>query len=111
MEYMFKGHNGVGRGPVRTSLIPKLVEWPVVPVQIDTPTADDELFEERSAIREFDGGLSRDDAEILARHDTTDGRGEFAYMSQPPQNRPAGKPQPNPHFYEIENEPTRKTPN
>ena len=34
----------------------------------DAPTAD-ELFEERAAIREYDGGLSREDAEILARHD------------------------------------------
>ena len=47
-------------------------EWPVGPVQgatqIDT-TADDERFEERAAIRQSDGGLSREDAEILARHD------------------------------------------
>ena len=67
-----KARNGVGRGPTRTSLIPKLVEWPVVPVQgatqIDSPT-DDELFEERVAIRQFDAKLSREDAEILARHD------------------------------------------
>ena len=30
---------------------------------------DDETFEERAAIHEFDGGLSRDEAEILARAD------------------------------------------
>ena len=72
MAHVSKGRKGVGRGPTRPSLIPKLVEWPVVPVQgatqIDSPT-DDELFQERAAIREFDGGLSREDAEILARHD------------------------------------------
>ena len=28
-----------------------------------------ELFEERAAIREFDGGLNREDAETLARED------------------------------------------
>ena len=28
-----------------------------------------EFFEERAAIREFDGGLCREDAEILARED------------------------------------------
>lgn len=69
MEYTRKRCNGVGRGPVRTSLIPKLVEWPVLLVQIDTLTPDDELYEERAAIREYDGGLSRTDAEMLARHD------------------------------------------
>ena len=73
MEYIRKRCNGVGRGPVRTSLIPRLVEWPVLPAQIDTLTPDDELFEERAAIREFDGGLSRADAEMLARHDLADG--------------------------------------
>ncbi len=31
--------------------------------------AADELFEERAAIREFDGGLPRADAERLAAHD------------------------------------------
>lgn len=40
---------------------------------IPTPKSDTqrltELFEERAAIREFDGGLSRVDAEILARED------------------------------------------
>ena len=40
---------------------------------IPTPESDalglTELFEERAAIREFDGGLSRVDAEILARED------------------------------------------
>lgn len=30
---------------------------------------DDETFEERAAIHEFDGGLSREAAEILARAD------------------------------------------
>ena len=34
------------------------------------PTPDDELYEERCAIRQYDGGLSRADAEMLARHDT-----------------------------------------
>ena len=34
------------------------------------PTPDDELYEERCAIRQYDGGLSRADAEILAGHDT-----------------------------------------
>ena len=57
--------NGVARVPLRTSLIPQVVEWPTVP---DDP-AIDELFQERAAIREFDGGLSRADAEILADHD------------------------------------------
>lgn len=33
------------------------------------PTDDDELYEERASIREYDGGLSRADAETLARHD------------------------------------------
>ena len=28
-----------------------------------------ELFEERAAIRQFDGGLSREDAELLSRED------------------------------------------
>ena len=69
--------NGVGRGPTRTNLIPKLVEWPVVPVQgatqIDSTTAD-ELFDERAAVRQFDAKLSREDAEILARHDLAAGR-------------------------------------
>ena len=77
MEYTRKRCNGVGRGPVRTKLIPRLVEWPVVPIQgatqIDSPT-DDKLFEERAAIREFDAKLSREDAEILARHDLAAGR-------------------------------------
>lgn len=72
MEYIRKRCNGVGRGPVRTSLIPKLVKWPVLPVQIDTPTADDELFQERAAIRQYDAKLSRTDAEMLARHDLAD---------------------------------------
>ena len=35
----------------------------------NTTPADDELYEERAAIREYDGGLSRTDAEMLARHD------------------------------------------
>ena len=32
-------------------------------------TVDDELFQERAAIREFDANLPRADAEILARND------------------------------------------
>lgn len=72
MTHIDKARNGVGCGLSRTSLIPKLVEWPVVPVQgatqNDSPT-DDELFDERAAIREFDAKLSREDAEILARRD------------------------------------------
>lgn len=32
-------------------------------------SADDEFFQERAAIREFDAGLSTEDAEILADHD------------------------------------------
>ena len=35
----------------------------------NTTPADDELYEERAAIHEFDGGLSREAAEILARAD------------------------------------------
>jgi len=31
--------------------------------------ADQELFEERAAIREYDGGLSREMAETLAKQD------------------------------------------
>ena len=77
MAYMCKRPNGVGCGPMRPSLIPRLVEWPVLPVQgatqIDSPT-DDKLFEERAAIREFDAKLSREDAEVLARHDLAAGR-------------------------------------
>jgi hypothetical protein len=40
------------------------VQWPV---DEDTSTAN--FFEQRAAIREFDGVLSRKDAEILARSD------------------------------------------
>ena len=36
------------------------------------PTPDDELYEERAAIRQYDGGLSRIDSEMLARHDMTE---------------------------------------
>ena len=36
------------------------------------PTADDELYEERAAIRQYDAKLSRADAEILARLDMAD---------------------------------------
>lgn len=35
MAHISKGHNGVGRGPTRPSLIPKLVEWPAVPDVLD----------------------------------------------------------------------------
>lgn len=34
---------------------------------------DDELFAERASIRQYDGGLSREDAEILARLDIEGG--------------------------------------
>ena len=37
--------------------------------QQQRPSPTDELFEERAAIREFDGGLCRADAEILAWFD------------------------------------------
>lgn len=60
-----KAHNGVGRGPTRPSLVPRIVTWPT---EDDAP-ATDELFEERAAIREYDGKMCRADAEILARHD------------------------------------------
>ena len=38
-------------------------------VTFPAPVADDEEFAERSAIREFDGGYSRAEAERLARAD------------------------------------------
>ena len=76
--------NGVGRGLTRTGLIPKLVDWPTVSAD-PTPTPDDhtldELFEERAAIRQFDGKLSRIDAEILAARDVS---AELDRFSKPP---------------------------
>ncbi len=85
MTHVDKAHNGVARVPLRTNLIPKLVKWPAAPVEfvptISPHTKDrdlrgteesaqlDELFEERAAIREFDGKLNRIDAELLAAHD------------------------------------------
>ena len=69
-----RARNGVGRGPSRTSLIPKLVEWPTTaadPTPASDPIDINELFEERSAIREFDGLLSRADAECLAARDVS----------------------------------------
>lgn len=56
--------------------------------------ADDELVEERAAIRQFDGGLSRADAEILARHDVqrlstiNAGDTEGQSMTQPSDHEP-----------------------
>ena len=38
-------------------------------VTANSRTVDDELFQERAAIREFDAKLYRADAEILARYD------------------------------------------
>lgn len=35
MAHVSKGRNGVGRGPTRTSLVAKLVEWPAVPDVLD----------------------------------------------------------------------------
>jgi hypothetical protein len=35
----------------------------------DAAQTDDEFFEERAAVREFDGGYPRDEAERLARDD------------------------------------------
>lgn len=85
MTHVDKAHNGEARVPLRTNLIPKFIEWPAVPpdfaqnISPHTTTIDcldtgestqrDELFEERAAIREFDGKLNRIDAELLAAHD------------------------------------------
>lgn len=46
----------------------------VAELSAPTPTfpSEDQFFEERAAIREYDGGLSREDAEILADHDCLD---------------------------------------
>jgi hypothetical protein len=42
----------------------------IPPPQLDTPTDDAEwLFEERAAIAEFDGGLTRYEAELIARRE------------------------------------------
>ena len=43
-------------------------EWAPV-CQISTATIDREAFEERAAIREFDGGFNRKEAERLAHDD------------------------------------------
>ena len=45
MAHINKGRNGVGRGPTRTSLIPKLVEWPAVP-DVLSPTERQRLMDE-----------------------------------------------------------------
>ena len=70
--------NGVVRGLSRTSLIPKLVDWPTTAADptpaLADPGNDDSLFQERAAIREFDGGLSRADAEYLAARDCARGQ-------------------------------------
>lgn len=70
--------NGVARVPLRAAPTPQLIEWPSVAPQTcgrtepsgwpNDPVAR-EMFEERAAILEFDGGLSRDDAEIFARRE------------------------------------------
>lgn len=46
-----------------------LVDVPMIRLKT---TPDDELYEERCAIRQYDAGLSRSDAEILARLDMAD---------------------------------------
>ena len=47
------------------------------------PSDDDELFEERAAIREFDGKLSRDDAEYLAARDVAANQRYYLRMTPP----------------------------
>ena len=91
MRHIDSAHNGEARVPLRTSLLPKFVDWPATPGEFEatiTPhsttsnsldtgesTQLDELFKERAAIREFDGKLSRADAELLAARDC--GRGLY----------------------------------
>lgn len=60
MTHMSKSANGVARVSSRVFPSPQLVEWPK-PANYE--------FEERAAILEFDGELSRDDAEIFARRE------------------------------------------
>lgn len=49
--------------PSESALVPSV---PAVPVEIPMNEFDHEMFEERAAIMEFDGGMSRAEAERLA---------------------------------------------
>ena len=58
--------------PFMLALVPHWFPEPALLVtrfDPDAPDHQDELFEERAAIREFDGGLSREDSETLAAED------------------------------------------
>jgi hypothetical protein len=60
--------NGEDRGPPRTTWPPAWLR-PGVPGAEELPEAWREFFEERAAIREFDGGLPRAEAEAAALAD------------------------------------------